>query len=289
MSNEPRDYPACIRGCVQPCNCDQCAVEDAPSHAPIPREATEGLLCARCAKRIRGWLAEIPDRYAVLDVSEKRPSDDLGIGKGKRSKATGSPALARLDIVTLQDPRTSATERSINPVTGKRDPWDGSIYIPGEMSTWAALLAEEHDIRSRYRTLSESCGLLLRWFEKLVASDWVDECYDALRDIMQLLRAVAGESGRRPLCSCINIYERDGSMVECGAMLYAPKAGGRIRCRSCGRTYEGYGLVALVESAGVAREAGGQASDHVGDGPQRTDNPKPLSRRRIRRKRSGAV
>lgn len=229
---------ACIRGCVRPCDCDQCAVQDRPVHAPIPREAKDGLLCHRCADRMREWLHDIPELYATLDVAARRQGDDTGVGKGKPQKAPGSPALARLDIVALQDPRTSATSLP-NRSTGEIEPWDGNVFIPGELGTWAMVLAEENRIRGKFDTLTESTGLLLRWSDRLFASPWVDECYEALNDVMHLLRMAHGEQRPRPVGKCINVYERDGKMVACDAMLYAPSEGVRIRCRRCGSRYDG--------------------------------------------------
>ena len=226
------DLVYCIRGCVRPCDCTECLIADKPIHPPIEREAAEGsLLCQRCERRIEDWLREIPELYATLDVTERRQAEDAGVGKGKSHKAPGSPALARLDIVALQDPRTTAG------LPG--DPWDGSIYIPGELATWAQLLAEENNITSRTSTLTEACGLLLRWTDRVFASPWVDELYDALRDVMLLLRQAHGATGRKPVGKCINVYQRDGETIACDAMLYAPAEGVQIRCRRCGTRYDG--------------------------------------------------
>lgn len=246
----------CIRGCVRPCDCTECAAKDVPVHPPIQREARDGLLCSRCADRIREWLREIPELYATLDVAAKRQAEDTGVGKGKDQKLSGSPALARLDIVTLQDPRTSATSKP-DRTTGVMEPWDGSMYIPGEIGTWAILLAEEQHIRGRFDTLVESAGLLLRWMDRLCASLWVDECYDALRDVMRLLRAAHGEQRVRPVGKCINVYERDGEMVACEAVLYAPAEGVKIRCRSCGTRYDGQRMLLVKRQAKADQEAAG--------------------------------
>ncbi len=249
------DRETCIRACVRPCGCEECGVTETPMHAPIGREATNGRLCRRCADNLREWLTDIPDLYATLDVSEHLTADETGVGKGKPRKASESPALARLDIVALQDPRTSATSLPARD-TGKIEPWDGSLYIPGEMMTWADLLASEHHIRSRYDNLTDACGLLLRYYDRLTAADWVDECHDAVRDVVRLLRTAHGEPRPRPVGRCINIYERDGEMVACHATLYAPAEGVKIRCRSCGTRYDGQRMLLVKMQAERDREAG---------------------------------
>ena len=126
------------------------------------------------------------------------------------------------------------------------------MYIPGEVGTWALLLAEERNITTGIHTLTEAVGLLQRWFQELCSMPWIDECYDAIRDVYRLLQNAHGVVRPRPFARCIAIYERDGEYVTCGQQLYAPKPGDKIRCRSCGRRYDGFGLQALADSVGVA-------------------------------------
>lgn len=230
------DLTYCVRGCVRPCDCTECLVADKPIHAPLRREADLGMLCKRCVTNLTRMLREIPDLYATLDVTPAA----TGMGDGvSHSNASESPALARLDIVALMDPRTAATDSS-------REEWDGSAYIPNEVGTWALLLAEEHDVRTKIATMYEATRFLTDWMAELCASPWVDECYDALRDVERLLKRAHGERRTGGVAKiCGNVYERDGEMIACGATLYVEHASEAIRCTACGRRYEGYGLVAL--------------------------------------------
>lgn len=246
------DLTWCIRGCVTPCRCEECAVADQPVHAPAPREATDGYLCRSCADRLMQWIADVPDLYATLDPYEVPATEESG--RATHPEVSGSPALVRLDVLALQDPSTSA---GMIPYPGAEPiPWDGRVYIPGEMATWAQLIAEEHAVRGRFRTLTESCGLLQRWSRELVASPWVDECYDSVRDIVRLLHAAHGERRPKPIGRCIGLYERAGQIRECGATLYKPEPGAAIRCRSCGRRYAGIAaLRALADATGAGESA----------------------------------
>lgn len=230
------DLTYCVRGCVQPCDCTECLLADKPIHAPKRREVDLGLLCKRCVTSLARMLREIPDLYATLDV---RPATSAPGESVSHSDVSGSPALARLEIVALMDPRTAATDSS-------GEDWDGSAYIPDEVGTWALLLAEERHVRTKIATMYEATRFLTDWMAELCASLWVDECFDALRDVERLLKRAHGDRRKSSIARrCINVYERDGQTVECGATLYVESATEAIRCKACGRRYEGYGLVAL--------------------------------------------
>jgi hypothetical protein len=224
----------CVRGCVAPCDCSACAECDQPIHAPERREADTGLLCKPDVDRLRHWLLNIPELYCTLPLLP-------GVGeetehRGKRPRPAGDVSPIRLDVVALQDPRTNAG------IPG--DPWDGRTrYIPTEVGTWALLLAEEHDIRSSLHTLTEATGLMLRWLPELCASPWIDECYDALRDVHRLLQSTHQVERPRPVGQCINTYERGGKHIACTAMLYATDGTAKVKCRACGARYDGQRLL----------------------------------------------
>ena len=266
------DLTYCVRGCVQPCRCDECAASDRPVHAPISRRATDGYLCRGCADRLRMWIAEIPDLYATLDLYEAPATEDAG--RLHSAAVSGSPALIRLDVLALQDPRTSA---SMIPYPGAEPiPWDGRLYVPDEIGTWALLLAEEHHIDAPIGTLYQAAGLLTRHFDALAASPWVDECYDAMRDIARLLKTAHGVERPQAIGRCTNVYERDGKTITCRASIYAGEAGSKARCQSCGQRYDGQqAMLARIQTERDDREAGSGPSDAA---------PSDSSRRRVRRK-----
>lgn len=237
------DLVYCVRGCVEPCRCTECLLADKPPHPPLRRQRDLGLLCKRCVTTLTRLLRDIPDLYATLDVI---PAVTVSGDGASHQKVTGSPALVRLDIVALMDPRTAATSDAIDPATGKREEWDGSAYVPDEVGTWALLLAEECNVHSRISTMYEATRFLTGWMPELCASPWVDECYDALRDVERLLKRAHGDRRKGSVAkTCNNVYERDGQMITCNATLYVESATEAIRCKACGRRYEGYGLVAL--------------------------------------------
>jgi hypothetical protein len=225
----------CVRGCVSPCECQACQECAQPIHPPPRCEAADGtLLCDRDLKRLRTWLGDIPDLYATLPLIPGAGEETEH--RGKKPKPAGDVSPVRLDVITLQDPRTAATDRSSG------DPWDGSVYIPGEVGTWALLLAEERNITTGIHTLTEAVGLLQRWFRELCSMPWIDECYDAIRDVHRLLQNAHRIERPAPLGRCLNVYERGGRHIACQAMLYG-NGTAKVRCQSCGARYDGTGLL----------------------------------------------
>lgn len=232
----------CIRGCVQPCDCDACRECNQPIHPPQHRPRNTGLLCERCAKNLRGWLHDIPDLYATLDPYESPQTDDTE--HHGHHKISGSPALVRLDVVALMDRRTVPV--TITDQDGTVVGVDTSLMdVVGVMCSWAAMFAEEEGLTSKTGTLTEATGLLTTWFDTLASQPWIDEMYAELRDVMRALRRAHGITLPKPIGRCINVYERGGKVIGCQAMLYANPSGA-IRCTSCGRRYDGRGLI-LVE------------------------------------------
>lgn len=230
----------CIRGCVTPCQCSQCW--DQPIHEPDPRPAENGLLCRRDRDRLEHMLREIPDLYATLDSRLESITTDND--RVKRGKLSGSPALARLDVIAMQDPRTM-------PATGTPDQWgytqaDDDIWdVAGVMIQWSDCLADEHDIEHRATDINQAVHMLLGWFDQVCHSTWIDEFFREVKIIRRQLGRAHGERKPRPVGKCINVLDRGDHTIECGANLYLPVAGATIRCRDCGRRYDGADLIRL--------------------------------------------
>lgn len=234
--------------------------------------AKRGYLCVADADRLAQWIADIPDLYTTLNPYEAPAGEDAGRIHG--AAVSGSPALVRLDVLALQDPNTTA---SMIPYPGAEPiPWDGRLYVPDEVGTWAALLCEEIHTETPIGTLYQAAGALRRHFDELVASPWVDECYDAMKGIMRLLQNAHGVERPQPIGRCTNVYERDGKWITCRANIYAGEAGSKARCRSCGQRYDGQqAMLARIQTERDDREAGSGSPDATpGDSP----------RRRVRRK-----
>lgn len=214
----------CVRGCVQPCRCDTCIPLDEPEHDPQPRPAeTDAHMCRRCNDKLRGWLDTILEDTLRLDT--RIPTDYGWDKQGAHQKISGSPALIRLDVAALTDPRTTW------------DPTDPHtpVDIPGELCSWARLFTEEHRITTPVRTMNDAVGLLQRWWDELVGEPWIDEFYTVMADIRRLLDAAHRVERPRLLGGCFT----------CDTPLYTNPRTGAVRCGRCGRRYDGMSLVAL--------------------------------------------
>lgn len=230
--------------------CAQCG---GPASTEKPH--TVGDLCAKpCAKKLRAQLLEIPDLFTHLDV---RPgSTSLAYAPGKRRKPSGSPALARLDVILLQDPRTTTSAyygtwekddpdgvwkagdpKLAREAEDKHDP-EGSV--PVVFLSYANRLAKEVNLRNadgkpwRATTLTQAVETLTgTWWENVCYTDWITDLYQDTADTWRLLRRTNGIAPPRRLGEC-----------QCGAPVYEPdpqrdpvKPGpdtALIRCRQCG-------------------------------------------------------
>lgn len=247
MSDDEVTY--CIRGCVAPCDCGACRESEQPCHPPQRRTTRDGsMLCDRCARTLQGWLADIPGLYATLDPYHSPVADDTE-PHGKRGKLSGSPALVRLDVLALQDPRTAAT-------SSWHEPWDGTVDVAFEMTTWAALFARDHGIKAPVATIAQACDLLLTWHATLCRAPWIDECYDVVREVARQLNRAHGIGRPQPVGRCINVYQRGGHTIACGHALYASD-GAKIKCGGCGRHYDARQMVLVRLQEQRDKEAAG--------------------------------
>lgn len=198
-------------------------MKDAPEHDPIPSPATYGLLCTRCGTRLWAWLTEIPDLYATLDT---RKPDTVEQDGSRHLKVSGSPALVRLDVVALMDPRTVHSE-------------DGLVHVPGVICQWAQCLSDDLDLAGPGSTLTEAVELLTTWWESLIKAPWVDEFWAEAKDVRSLLGRAHGEKRPKSIGRCLTVTDKS----ECGERLYLAEGRDTIKCRKCGRTYDGTELL----------------------------------------------
>lgn len=226
----------CVRGCTI-----KGALMNNGQHAPNePRRATVGLLCKRCGGNLREWIEEIPDLYATLDP---RPEGGLSAqydGKThKAGKLSHSPALARLDVVALTDPRTKRDND---------DPGHQPFYIPGIICQWAEMFREEQQLSSPTATITEAVSLMLAWWSTLVIQPWIDELWDTISKADKLLNTAHGiKRGPQPRGHC----------QECGHKLWAEEDATSLRCNGCKITYTGINILLTADSRSQAEKGMG--------------------------------
>lgn len=235
----------CVRGCARPCRCEECKAAPETQHPPIPTPAKEGLLCARCAGRLEGWLTDILDDTLRLDVRKVQAGD---VEKGKHQKISGSPALVRLDVAALTD-RRYVTALSEEGETYEENQSDNPILsIPFTVCSWAQLLTEEHDIRSPVAYMAQAVSVLRSWWTTLVEELWIDDFYNDMEKIRRLLNNAHGVERARPIGHCLSVYEVDGQMQSCERPIYAHLGDTVLKCGRCGRIYEGADRARLIVS-----------------------------------------
>lgn len=236
----------CVRECTRPCRCDDCTIadHDAPVHPPIPVEAETGLLCRRCADRLWAALHEIGDLYAGLDWNLV---GDYGVSEGGGGgKVTGSPALVRLDVLALTDPRT------------QYDPAEprGPLYVPNVVGKWAEVARRALGHTSTAGDLNSALWVLVAWWQQITHHVWIGQCHDEMVHVLGLLKNAHGlqPPRRARIGHCVGQVHRSSVVLTkvCGAPLYVD--GGPVTCRSCGRQYVGLDLVRLYtkQQEGIA-------------------------------------
>lgn len=227
--------PPCTRGCVRDCRCDACLTAPTPVHDPVPIPAVDGWLCRTCSKRLARWLETILEDTLTLST---RIPDNYAMDHGHtHAKVSGSPALIRLDVAALTDPRT---------LMDSDDTPGEPVYIIGKVSGWAGLLAEEWDMASSTNTMGDSVGFLIRQWDRLTAAQWIDEFYADMATIRQLLNRAHNRRPPLPRGHCFTcntqLWQEDGNGLD------------TVTCPKCQRVYDHLGLVKLKLQTDRERE-----------------------------------
>jgi hypothetical protein len=225
-----------------------CVLHRPPQEGWPWRQADRGYrTCGPCLDRLRAHLAEVRDRYHVLDA---RPGAQAGDGT-RGAPGFGSKPPANVHIIAMTDSRSSQTARMWRGADGKLHAEDEHppISIQSALDTLAWDLSDQLDIEGP--DPSASVDRLARWVD--VRLDLVTRHGDAtletarvLRQLTAALRPVTGEPRARRIGSCPEVidtvpdlgwapaYAEDpGVDIVCGQSLYAPPRGDTIRCRSC--------------------------------------------------------
>jgi hypothetical protein len=183
---------------------------------------------------MRRWLETVCDDTLTLTT---RIPDNYGWDHGhQHAKVSGSPALIRLDVLALVDPRSQGTVQEED-ADYEENQADFGRDIPYQMCSWALLFAEEYDLASPVDTMHAAVTLLLAQWERLVSTLWVDEFYADLAKIRQALNRA--HNRRPPLPR--------GRCFECNTMLWQEDGNGEdsVACPKCQRVYDHLGLIKL--------------------------------------------
>lgn len=231
MSEPPKP---CIRGCARQCHCHECTEQPVHEAKPILAQSPS-LLCGRDTEALWRWLSTVEDDTLKLSL---RIPDDYTYDHGHtHRKVSGSPALIRLDVAKLIDPRSQPTvaDKYAQYYDENQDEFGRSI--PFQVSSWAAVFAEEQELKSPVGTMHEAVQVLSAWWTTLVAQMWIDEFYNDMEKIHKALNAA---HGRRPPLP-------RGHCFTCGAQLWKEDGDGEdtITCPKCMRVYDPVGRVKL--------------------------------------------
>lgn len=248
--------PPCVRGCTR-------VVKDLESGEKIgeePKLATEGHLCGSCAGRLKSWLCELPNLVAGLDP---RMTKGDPYQPSRRGKISGSPALVRLEVEAMIDPRSvSIPRRYMGNPNDPNDPADPVIQpdqirfggdVPGVLEQWADCLCDDlnlhvDDPENRPKGLVQSVELLTGpWWSNLTYRPWVDELFTEIQEIRTTLRRLNDMRDPMPVGNC-----------GCGMKLFLPEDGtATIRCRNCGHRLDALSIVRLRAAQSISEAEAG--------------------------------
>lgn len=272
-------------GATEVCSLVSAALAEAPQTAPPdfrcllcppPRDGRSWRrsdpgyrTCSSCLDRVRERLAEVRDRYAVLDP---RPGAS-GEHGGRGAPGFGSRSPAADVVVAVRDWRSTrsmsedATVYDWDPLAddvlepgqlgpprgayvAKRRGWlgaDGRVHreserpplsVLGELFTLARHVA---DARGQAGPLVLTVADIARWLDAQL--DWVSRqdgvvAFDrVLRELVGQLRPLTGEPRPKRIGECPNVIDEGEHTRECKAPLFAPLHSDRIQCRACGREW----------------------------------------------------
>jgi len=190
-------------------------------------------MCRACTDKLWNWLCTVLDDTLRLDT---RIPGNYAMDHGHtHAKVSGSPALIRLDVAALTDPRTTEPHHSLEG-TELYDPLPPKD-IPGVICEHAATLKNEHNLKLPAEPMAEAVHLLQCQWERLVASTWIDLFYDDMAAIRQLLNRA---HNRKPALS-------RGHCFTCNTKLWQEDGDGtdEVTCPKCKRIYDHLGLVKL--------------------------------------------
>lgn len=191
--------------------------------------AVDGWLCKACSSKLRRWLESIEDDTLTLNL---RIPDNYGWDHGHtHAKVSGSPALIRLDVLALVDPRTQG--KTSTEETGQYEENQSEI-----INIWTTIEVHAQTLKDTYDLKSEpTLSMLITQWERLVEQDWIDEFYDDIATIRRLLNQAINKRPPLPRGRCFT----------CNTQLWQEDGNGEdsVTCPKCERVYDHLGLVKL--------------------------------------------
>lgn len=211
-------------------------------HAP-PREGRPWVTadpgyrtCAGCLDRVRERLAEVRDRWEVLDP---RPGAQ-GEAGGRGAPGFGSRPPASDHVIAVRDWRSSRDARVWLAADGRvhRESERPPLSVLAELFTLARHVAGARRLDGpRVLSVAEIARWLDGQLDWITRQDGVGAFDRVLRELVAQLRPLTGEPGAKRVGTCPNTLDTGASTVECGAPLYAPLRGDTISCRACTRDW----------------------------------------------------
>ena len=166
-----------------------------------------GLLCAKCAGRLRRDLADIILLWTLLD--------DLlipgGRGGGHHAGKPGSRPACDLDVADLRDPR-------------------GVVHA--EITGWARIVIEERRLSASPADAEQATRLLQTHLDWVAAQPWVDEAAGEIRDAAHRIRVACHDLPDPPIGRCPDIDPR-GESDTCGGPLRWVDGSTAVACARC--------------------------------------------------------
>lgn len=230
-----------------------CLLHPYPSDGRNFARADDGYrTCGGCYDHFRELLADIPVRYAKLDI---RPGANQDHGS-RGAPGFGSRSPASDHIIAMQDARSSHVARTWLAADGRlhfeseRPP----LSVQGVLDTIAWDIAEHRDVAGPTPNMHpvELCRFIDRHLDWLTRNLLVVEVRNSLRDLQSQMKPVTGDPGPRHIGLCPNLLHEPDGPRECGTKLFAPLRGDSIECRGCERVWprsEWLHLGGMLESA----------------------------------------
>lgn len=192
--------------------------------------------CDECHRRLRRWVVDIPNLYALLPFVLERGSVQAE-KSGRSTKGAYPPVPLRPEVADLRDERRDGRD-------------DEARGVLGVVEGWARIVRTERDLTASDRaTVTGECLLLLNHSDWIIEQPWVDECMAEIGKTHRDLAHACGEHGYRKVATCRTLLGDD--QVECGGSIMPTRIGMGARCVKCQRYWGEHELnrLGLVENS----------------------------------------
>lgn len=193
--------------------------------------------CSSCLDRLREQLREIPTRYAALNT---RPGSTGDHGRGAPGFGSRSPASDH--IIAMRDHRSDRTATTWHGSDGRFHQETEqpvlSVFTELDHIAWHIVETRGLDNGPDHPTVDDTARFIDNHLDWLTRQHDIAVHAHVVRELVQQLRPVTGEPGRRHIGHCPNqIVKPDDTIADCGARLYAPLRDDTIRCTTCRREW----------------------------------------------------